>query len=219
MRLESFTILDQILEKGEVKTETEGYLATPKEVYSGQIVVRKEDNGKYHLSLNRLLEQEVIRIINSSLTNKMRRVYQLLGTREPYVIEQMINRIKKSEYDINENSSQAWEALLKTGKYMENTSHSTHALDFMTHYMIVEYECEGYYSPHPEWINKIKKNRTLSRYKVREIIKSDDNVLIHSWMMSIGYKIKNDKYILPKEEQIPSQIFSISKEEKNYIKD
>lgn len=207
MQLESFTFLDLVLEKGEVKIEKEKCLDIPKEIYSGQIVVRKVNDEGYHLSTNLFLEQEVQRITKSTLTNKMRRVYQMSGTREPYVIERMLERIEDIEYNPLVDNSRAWERLLETGKYMETPSQSSPSLDFLIYHQILEYDCEGYYSPHIEWINRIKKNYVLSFDKAGSIIKCNDPAVINKWMISLGYMFENNKYILPESERPNTPIF------------
>lgn len=207
MKLESFTFLDLVLEKGEVRIEKERCLDIPKEIYSGQIVVRRVKEEGYHLSANVFLEQEVQRIMKSALTNKMRRVYQISGTREPYVIERMLERIDDIEYNSLVDNSQAWGILLETGKYLETTPQFSPSLDFLIYHKVLEYECEGYYSPHIEWINQIKKNRVLSFDKAGGIIKCNNPIVINKWMISLGYVFEKDKYILPEPERLSSPLF------------
>lgn len=208
MKLESFTLLDLVLEKGEISIEEERCLEIPKEVYSGHIVVRRIKKEGYYLSINILLEQEIQRILNSSLTNKIRRVYQISGTREPYIIERMLERIKDIQYPHMIDSSQAWEVLLKTGKYIETTPQFSPSLDFLIYHKILEYECEGYYSPHIGWINQIKKNHIISFNKAGEIIKCNNPETINNWMISLGYILENNKYVLSEEERLDSPVFS-----------
>lgn len=207
MQLESFTFLDLVLEKGEVSIEKERCIDIPKEIYSGQIVVRRVKEEGYHLSANLFLEQEVQRIMKSALTNKMRRVYQISGTREPYVIEKMLERIDDIEYNSLVDNSQAWRILLETGKYLETTPQFSPSLDFLIYHKVLEYECEGYYSPHIEWINQIKKNHVLSFDKAGGIIKCNDPAVINKWMISLGYVFERDKYILPEPERLSTPLF------------
>jgi len=207
MQLESFTFLDLVLEKGEISIEKERCLDLPKEIYSGQIVIRGIRDEGYHLSTNMFLEQEVRRIMKSSLTNKMRRVYQISGTREPYVIERMMERIDDIQYPSLVDNSQAWLTMLETGKYVETTAQFSPSLDFLIHHKILEYECEGYYSPHIEWINKIKKDSIISFDKAERIIKCNNPVIINNWMIFLGYRFKNGKYFLPESERLNDHIF------------
>lgn len=208
MKLQSFSLLDKVLERGVISIHKDECLELPKEIYTGQIVIRYQDQELCQLFSNVILEQEIKRVVESNLTNKMRRIYQMLGTREPYVVEQMIERIKRTEYYPHVDNSKAWNILLEKGKYMETAAEISPSLDLMIYNQILEYECEGYYSPHSEWVRKIKNNKILSFDKGRELIRCQNDVIVSKWLSSFGYEINGNRYILAESERSKSGIFS-----------
>ncbi|MCK5013815.1 MAG: hypothetical protein KAS66_08335 [Candidatus Omnitrophica bacterium] len=193
MDLNPFTFLDKVIHFGQIERSLVGCQILPKESYSKKIVVRKGINT-YSISYNRELEQAIYRMHHSDLSNRMRRIYDLAGTREPYVVEKLLNRL--SFLEPMGDYSDRWNLILKDGRYSESPDEASRLLDYLIHEGLLEYDCEGYYSPNSDWVTKIKKNRVLSKSKASGLLRSNDPGAIETFLSSLGYRLDGEKYRL-----------------------
>lgn len=180
----------------------------PECIQKGLVVVRHLDHENYELSLNKCLEQEIIRLENENLTNKRRRQYQLLDRRESIVLDLLLARLKN--VDVREfkeaNFLPYWHLLLVQGKYEEYVGQDDYdeaVLDWLLYHNLAEYDCRGYYSPKAEWIHKVKEKPKISMSAAEKLIKCFDHDIISAWMTSIGYTQNGKTFFLDKNENSP----------------
>jgi len=90
MKLKLFFNHDKIVAQGNTVCPA-GYF--PKEVFSGIVVVRAYDNTHYELSLNRYIEQNVLKTHSKGRPGAKNKIYNVIGTREPLAYEMLIDRL------------------------------------------------------------------------------------------------------------------------------
>lgn len=208
MNFKPFFIYDRVIIEGRVVVFKDECVAIPDCIQKGLVVVRHLDESRYELTLNKCLENEIIRLERSDLTNKRRRQYQLLDRREIIVLDLLLARLQNTE--IREFTEVLmlpyWHLLLVNGKHEEYSGQNDFGediLDWLLWNHLAEYDCRGYYSPNADWIHKIKEKDKVSMSAAQKLIKCFDEKIVAAWMSSIGYTMIGRTFHLEETHDSP----------------
>jgi len=208
MNLKPFFSYDKILVDGKMIVKKDECLSIPSCVSEGKVVIRHLDADRYELTPNKCMEQEIVRLMQSELTNVRRRMYQTLGIREGLVLDLLLDRLQNTAIRPFTEASflQFWHAILVDGKYEEGVDRDEdkkYILDWLLNQGLIEYDCRGYYSPKSEWVQKLKSKKTYSISALNQLMKCYDLEIISTWMISIGYERRGNSFILPESNAGP----------------
>jgi hypothetical protein len=140
-----FFLRDKILVEGAKIVHVNEIESLRNELISGILVIRKQDEEHYAVSMNKYHEEEVRKAVARSDRNKHGRLYKLLDCREPAVVEGIMKRLEGTMSPTTWNES-SWLNVLSTGVYYDDVSGQSDAmLDNMVFKGRLQYETYATY--------------------------------------------------------------------------
>lgn len=207
MDIELYFPFDKIVAFGsiEIKGEKPSYVRDLLDKYLDKVVIRKGSDG-FTASLNSNTHIKITKITESNAKNKRQRIYQLLGTREPDVIDMVMKRVlieECSSIGVGARVTKIWLEISKTGHYCEHIEDKNFALDMLISEGLLEYDDYGYYSLSNKFIKKVQKDNSLTLSKIKKIgipLNSLRDTI--NAMSQLGYFFVEDKlkFVLKSQE-------------------
>ncbi len=202
MELSLFFLKDKVLAYGTQIIAVEDLDSVRNELLSGILIVRKNNEISYTISVNKYYESEVCKLLERSDRNTNSRAYKLLGCREPSVIRALISRIDCTHVPTIEYNS-AWMLLLDRGVYTSGVDDITSAmLDYMVYKGMVEYEAYDTYSISKKFMEQILKKDVIFMSWLIKYLECDDAGIVERFMDRHGYVLKGKKFVRQKFETI-----------------
>lgn len=202
MDVNLFFLRDKILVEGTKIVHVSEIESLRNELMSGIIVIRKQDEEHYAVSMNKYHEEEVRKAVARSDRNKHGRLYKLLGCREPAVIEGIMERLEGTTSPTAWNES-SWLNVLSTGVYYDDISGQGDAmLDHMVFKGRLQYETYATYCLSTEYMDKLLKKDILFLSMIERYLECKDEQIINMFMERHGYERKSKKFVKKEVETI-----------------
>ncbi len=168
---------------------------------NGSLIIRRvhDDNDDlYELSFNAVKAEEIERIWTSDLPNKLTRIYQLCGSREPVAVRIFLERVEMGDLipmDLRDWTEALWNKILVDGTYHESTGLSTIVLDKLVANGTLIYDCYDNYIFSDTYIEKARKNKKVSLDTAMETLSCYDPYIAISFMQAAGYGFNDRRAI------------------------
>lgn len=202
MELSLFFFKDKVLAYGAQTINIDDVDNIREELLSGILVIRKNIESSYTVSVNIYYESEICKILERSDRNVNTRIYKLLSCREPMVIASMIKRIDCCKIPVIENNT-TWLNILDKGVYSENLYNLSGAmLDYLIFKNMVEYETYDTYTISKKFMIQILKKDTIYMSWLIKYLECDDCDIIGKFMERHGYLLHGKKFTKQKFEPI-----------------
>ena len=192
MRLVPIHPIDKILSE-DIYTVPIDNPSLPPAVSDGVVMVRGQGDN-LALDLNQYVIRDIHRIwSNESLTNRRRRIYALLGTREPSIVGEWLDSLPSVQIREPTTYSSVWEHIVRIGNYKEQYKDASLTLDYLVYKDILEYEIDGRYSLSTKWVrNTFQRYSTIPYYRARTDLHTDDKMLTRGLMEQFGFEDNPD---------------------------
>lgn len=215
MYSELYFPFDKIIAYGsiEIKGEKPSYIQDILNSHLDRVVIRR-GYGSFIVSLNRNISIKISNIVKSNVKNKRQRIYQTLDTREPDVVDRMLERLLKEDYNsvgISDRITDIWLELSKKGHYCESIENKNFALDMMIFEGLLTYDDYGYYSLSDKYIKKVHNDTEMSLSKIKTIgIQLNDLHDIINIMSELGYFFNGEKMNFVRNDSLEATKIELS---------
>lgn len=194
MELSLFFFKDKVLAHGTQFIDSKDLDSIRQDLLSGILVIRKQSETKYVVSVNKYYEAEICKILERSDRNVNSRVYKLLDCREPMVIESLLKRIDYTHKPAKLGNA-VWMSVLDKGVYNSTVDDQAGAaLDYMVFKGMVEYEAYDTYSISKKFMEQILKKDEIFMSWLEKYLECDDIGIIVKFMERHGYSLKGKKF-------------------------
>lgn len=202
MEVNLFFLRDKILVEGTKIIHVSEIESLRNELMSGILVIRKQDEEHYAVSMNKYHEEEVRKAVARSDRNKHSRLYKLLDCREPAVVEGIMKRLEGTMSPDAWNES-SWLNVLSTGVYYDSIVNQGDAmLDHMVFKGRLQYETYATYGLSTEYMGKLMQRDEIYLSMVERYLECKDEQIINMFMERHGYERKSKKFVKKEVEAI-----------------
>jgi hypothetical protein len=197
-----FFLRDKILVEGSKTIHVSEIESLRDELMSGILVIRKQDEENYLVSMNKYHEEEVRKAVKRSDRNRHGRLYKLLGCREPMVIEGIMARLEGTLSPAGWNES-SWLNVLSTGVYFETVADQNSAmLDSMVFKGRLQYETYATYGLSTTYMDNMLSKDQIYLSALERYLECKDEYIINTFMERHGYERKGKKFVKVQVEAI-----------------
>jgi hypothetical protein len=192
---------DLVLRDGSVRIPAFKIQEIEESLANGSLVIRRvhdDDDNLYEVRFNAVVAEEIERIWTSDLPNKLTRIYNLCGSREPVAVQVFLERVEMGDLvpvDLKNWTPALWNKILVDGAYHESTGMATMVLDRLVANGTLVYDCYDNYTFAEAYVNKIRKKKNMSLESAMQALACFDQHTTHSFMTAAGYSFNNAKGI------------------------